>query len=148
MTIGNGSKHLSRMTSDLIRIVIDKVATRHGEPVLPCDNPFRHTFAPEPNHPKFSSCTIRSVKRRARRSRVRSKFAAARCTKSVWIHSNTAVSVVNPRWTVVLNPWGSVLVISILVCCTKDNGRTAVVPPLYITHGGRELGKRIRGAPK
>ena len=56
------------------------------------------------------------------------------------------MSVVNPWWTVVLDPWGSVLVISILVCCTKDNGRTAVVPPLYITHGGRELGKRIRGA--
>ena len=137
MTIGNGSKHLSRMTSDLIRIVIDKVATRHGEPVLPCDNPFRHTFAPEPNHPKFSSCTIRSVKRRARRSRVRSKSAAARCTKSVWIHSNKAVSIVNPWWTVVLDPWGSVLVISILVCCTKDNGRTAVVPPLYIIHDPR-----------
>ena len=50
---------------------------------------------------------------------------------------NTAVSVVNPRWTVVLNPWGSVLVISILVCCTKDNGRTAFVPPLYIMHDPR-----------
>ena len=56
------------------------------------------------------------------------------------------MSVVNPRWAVVLNLWESVLVISILVCCTKDNGRTAVVPPLYIMHGGRELGKRIRGA--
>jgi len=63
--------------------------------------------------------------------------AVARCTKSVWIHSNTAVSVVNQRWAVVLNLWGSVLVISILVCCTKDNGRTAVVPPLYIIHDPR-----------
>ena len=105
MTIGNGSKHLSRMTSDLIRIVIDKVATRHGEPVLPCDNPFRHTFAPEPNHPKFSSCTIRSVQRRARRSRVNSKSVVARYYGPIH-HSNTAV--VNPRWAVVLNPWAVV----------------------------------------